>query len=427
MQLVWAENVVRKTNKPVLVLVPLAVAQQTLREGAKFGVDCVRSHNGQFPSGARVVITNYDRLHYFKPADFGGCVCDEAGCLKNESGKRRKEITEFFRTVPYRLLPTATPAPNDYDELGTLSEAIGELGYQDMITKFFQKQTSKDYLGWGRTNYRLKGHAETWFWRWVCSWSRAVRKPSDCGPEFDDAEFVLPPLQTVEHVVRARTKRAGFLLDLPAFGLEEEREERRRTIRERCEKVAELVGDTGRPAVVWAQLNDEADLCERLIPGAIQVSGSDDDGTKEDRFLAFVSGQARVLVTKPILAAWGLNWQHCAHQTWFASHSFEQYAQGVHRSLRYGQTRDVRVDIVTSEGEQRVLENIQRKMINAEAMFDNLITMMYDQWAVRRDDPFRTRTEMPSWLNKPGISSAVVGRNGSRNAPVPGAPVAETH
>jgi hypothetical protein len=417
MQLVWAENVVRHTNKPALVLVPLAVAQQTVREAAKFGIDCVRSPDGRFPAGARVVVTNYDRLHHFSPGDFGGAVCDEAGCLKNEDGKRRAEITEFFRTLPYRLLPTATPAPNDYDELGTLSEALGELGYQDMITRFFRKQTAKDYLGWGRTNYKLKGHADRDFWRWVCSWSRAVRRPSDLGPHFDDAEFVLPPLETREHTVVARTKRPGFLIDLPAMGLDEEREERRRTLTERCEKVAELVSGTGEPAVCWAHLNPEGDLIEKLIPDAVQVSGSDRDEVKEERFLAFASGQIRVLVTKPILAAWGLNWQHCAHQTFFPSHSFEQYAQAVHRSLRYGQTRSVRVDMIASEGEQGVLGSIQRKMDAAEAMFDNLVELMNDHLQIRASNPFTREAELPPWLRPPGISSAGAGRNGSPAAP----------
>lgn len=399
MQLVWAENVVRHTNKPALILVPLAVAQQTVREAEKFGVDCVRSPDGKFPAGARVVITNYDRLHKFNPDDFGGGVCDEAGCLKNESGKRRAEITEFFRTLPYRLLPTATPAPNDHDELGTLSECLGEMGYQDMITRFFKKQTAKDYLGWGRTTYRLKGHADRDFWRWVCSWSRAVRKPSDLGPEFDDAEFILPPLETHEHTVVARTKRPGFLIDLPAMGLDEQREERRRTIDERCEKVAELVSDTGRPAVVWTHMNPEGDLCEKLIPDAVQVSGSDRDEVKEERYLAFASGQIRVLVTKPVLAAWGLNWQHCSHQTFFPSHSMEQYAQAVHRSLRYGQTRTVRVDMVASEGEQGVLENIQRKMDAQEVMFGALVGNMRDTLNIHRADPFVTPAALPEWLS----------------------------
>ncbi len=395
-QLVWAENVVRHTNKPVLVLTPLAVAQQTVREGEKFGIDCVRSSNGKFPAGARIVVTNYDRLHYFDPDDFGGGVADESGGIKNFKGQRTAEVTEFFRRMLYRLLCTATPAPNDYDELGTSAEALGEMGYQDMITKFFVKQTAKDYLGWGRTTYRLKGHADRDFWRWVCSWARACRKPSDLG--FDDTEFILPPLETQEHMVVSRTNRPGFLFDLPAITLPDQREERRRTMAERCEKVADLVNDTSKPAVVWCHLNDEGDLLEKLIPDAVQVSGSDSDEVKEERFLAFQSGQIRVMISKPIVAAWGLNWQHCSHQTFFPSHSFEQYFQAVRRSWRFGQKQPVHIDMVTSEGEHGVMANLQRKADAAEAMFDRLVELMHDSMEIRRTNPFTGQAKLPAWV-----------------------------
>lgn len=397
MQLVWAENVIKHANKPVLVLTPLAVAQQTIREAAKFGVEAVRSVDGKFPAGARVVVANYDRLHYFSPGDFGGVVCDESGGIKNFSGKRTAAVTEFLRTVPFRLLCTATPAPNDYDELGTSSEALGEMGCQDMITKFFKKQTSKDHLGWGRTKYKLKGHADRDFWRWVCSWSRAVRRPSDLGPGFDDSTFALPALDPHEHVVVSRVKRPGYLFDLPAMGLDEEREERRRTVAERCETVAELVRDADF-AVAWCHLNPEGDLLEKLIPGAVQVSGADSDEAKEEKLLAFQSGQARVLVSKPQIAGYGLNFQHCARQTFFPSHSFEQYFQAVRRCWRFGQTRPVRIDMVASEGEQGVLANLQRKAEAAEVMFDNLVSLMNDHLNIRRDNPYKTPTELPPWL-----------------------------
>lgn len=402
-QLVWAENVVRHTNRPVLVLTPLAVAGQTVREAEKFGVDSVRSRNGLFPTGARVVVTNYDQLHKFRPGDFAGVVCDESACIKHMDAKRTAAVTEFLRTLPYRLLCTATPAPNDYDELGTSAEALGELGYQDMITKFFKQQTSKDHLGWGRTKYRLKGHAERDFWRWVCSWSRAVRRPSDLG--CDDTRFVLPPLETVEHVVSARTKRPGYLLDLPASTLPEQREERRRTLRERCERVAELVSGTGRPAVCWCHLNAEGDLLARLIPGAVQVSGSDPDELKEERLLAFAAGQIRVLVSKPVIAAWGLNWQHCAHQTFFPSDSYEQYHQAIRRSWRFGQTDFVRVDVVSSEGERGVLDNLNRKAAAAELMYDRLVELMNESLSIRRDNPFTAAAELPPWLQPPPAPS----------------------
>jgi hypothetical protein len=395
-ELVWSNNVVHHANRPVLVLTPLAVAHQTAREGEKFGIEAVVSRDGRFPPGARIVVTNYEKLHLFSPSDFIGCVCDESGCLKDFDAKRTAAITEFMRTLPYRLLCTATPAPNDYDELGTSAECLGEMGYQDMVTRFFKKQTSKDYLGWGRTKYLMRAHAEHDFWRWVCSWMRACRKPSDLG--FDDGPFVLPPLVTAEHVVSANTKRPGFLIDLPAVTLEEQREERRRTLAERCEKVAELVADTGRPAITWCHLNPEGDLLTRLIPGAIQVSGADSDEAKEEKFRAFESGQVRVIVTKPVIAGWGLNWQHCAHMTSFPSHSFEQAYQFIRRCWRFGQTRAVQLDTVTSEGERGVVENYNRKAEQADFMFSRLVALMNDHLKIERPDPFTQEVEVPSWL-----------------------------
>lgn len=396
MQLVWAENVVRHTNKPVLILTPLAVASQTIREADKFGIAAVRSQDGKLPEGACVVVTNYERLHHFSPGDFSGVVCDESSILKDFDGKTRTQIIDFMRRVMYRLLCTATAAPNDYDELGNSSEALGELGYQDMLTRFFKKQTNKDHLGWGRTKHKLRGHAEKDFWRWVCSWARAVRKPSDLG--FDDGRFQLPPLLTEEHVIKATVRRADMLFDLPAITLEEQREERRRTLPDRCEKVAALVADTGKPAVCWVHLNDEGDLVERLVSGAVQVSGSDPNERKEEVFEAFATGQIRVIVTKPTIAGFGLNWQHCAHQTFFPSHSFEQWYQAIRRCLRFGQTQAVRCDIVTSEGEAGVLGNLQRKQEAAEIMFANLVSLMNEQLRINRLTEFTRKQELPAWL-----------------------------
>jgi hypothetical protein len=395
MQLVWAENVVRQTNKPVLILTPLGVSAQTIKEGEKFGIDCVRSKDGNAPAGSRVVVTNYERLEHFDPDCFAGVVCDESSILKNYDGATKAAITEFLRTRPYRLLCTATAAPNDYVELGTSAESLGELGYQDMLTRYFHKLTSKDHRGWGRTKYRMRGHAERDFWRWIVSWARAVRKPSDLG--FEDGKFILPELVTREHEVKARTTRPGHLFDLPAETLEEQREERRRTLPERCEKVAALVAKD-RSAVVWCHLNDEGDLLAKLIPGAVQVSGADSDEAKEEAFAAFASLQIRVLVTKPTIAGFGLNWQHCAHQTFFPSHSFEQYYQAVRRSWRFGQKRKVTVDLVTSEGEFGVMANLQRKAAAAEVMFARLVELMGNELKVRRSTPFKVKEVLPSWL-----------------------------
>lgn len=414
MALVWAENVVRHTNRPVLMVTTLGDSAQMVAEAGKFDVDAVRSKDGKFPSGSRVVVTNYERLVHFDPDDFAGAVCNESSILKNFKGKTKALVTHFMRGLPYRLLCTATAAPNDYDELGTSSEAVGELGYQDMLTRFFRKKFVSDYRGWSREKFQLKGHAERDFWRWVCSWARAVRKPSDCGP-FDDSRFVLPPLETHEHVVIARTKRDGYLFDLPATGLDEEREERRRTIVERCERVADLVADTGESAVTWCHLNDEGDELARMISGSVQLSGSDSDERKEEVFEAFVLGQIRVLVTKPVIAGFGLNWQHCAHQTFFPSHSFEQYYQAMRRSYRFGQKRPVRIDVIASEGEAGVQANLQRKADQADEMFRNLVELMRDSLTIDRSNPFTQVAEVPSWMMPIGgiTSAATTGRNGS--------------
>lgn len=394
MQLVWAENVVRHTNRPVLILTPLGVTHQTVREAEKFGIESEVSRTGKFTK--KIVVTNYEKLHYFNTNDFAGVVCDESSILKNMDGKRKDAIVEFMRTRPYRLLCTATAAPNDYVELGTSSEALGEMGQMDMITKFFRQSTQKDHLGWGRTKYIMRSHAVRDFWRWVCSWARACRKPSDLG--FDDSRFELPPMHCREHIVDPRTPRSDMLFDLPAITLEEQRAERRRTLHERCELAASLVNGTGKPAVAWCHLNDEGDLLEKLIPDAVQVSGKDSDEAKEGAFSAFETGKVRVLISKPQLAGFGLNWQHCAHQTFFPSHSFERWYQAVRRCWRFGQQNAVHVDVITSPGEANVLANMQRKAEQADEMFANLVRLMNDHLQINRANPFQKQQEVPSWL-----------------------------
>ena len=244
--------------------------------------------------------------------------------------------------------------------------------------------------------WRFKGHAEVPFWRWVSSWARAIRRPSDYG--FDDGKFILPSLIEKDHLVEAETLADGMLFSLPAVGLSEQRDERRRTIAERCDKVAELVADTNRPALVWCHLNVEGDRLEDSIKDAQQISGADSDEAKEEKFLAFVRDELRVLVTKPVIGAWGLNLQNCSHVTFFPSHSYEQYYQGVRRCWRFGQKRPVQVDIVTTEGEKSVLKNLQRKAKAADKMFTDLVAQMNDAIAIDRGIQFTKREELPSWL-----------------------------
>lgn len=397
MELVWAENIARKTGGRVLILVPLAVAHQMIEEARKFEIDARRSTDG---TAHRITVTNYERLHLFSPQDFIGCVCDESSILKSFDGARRGAITVFMRKMSYRLLATATAAPNDYIELGTSSEALGYLGHVDMLNRFFKNDLNNSAQGRMRgevIKWRFKGHAETPFWRWVCSWARAVRRPSDLG--YPDDRFVLPPLIEREHLVDVRTLPDGALFHMPAVGLKEQREERCRSIEERCAKVAELVNGTGQPALVWCHLNDEGDMLERLIPDAVQVSGKDSDDEKEARMIAFADRQARVLVTKPKIGAWGLNFQHCAHVTFFPSHSFEQYYQGVRRCWRFGQQRPVTVDIITTAGERGVLRNLQRKAEQADRMFSSLVAQMNAALAIdRASGQFSTKEQIPPWL-----------------------------
>ncbi len=395
-ELVWAQNVFQKTQRPVLILTPLAVSHQFVREGTKFGIEVHKADKPKTP----ITVANYERLHYFNPSDFSGVVCDESSILKNFGGTTRKAITEFLRQVPFRLLATATAAPNDYIEFGTSSEALGQLGYMDMLARFFKHDTGSSHPNHGmfsRGHWRFRGHAEYDFWRWICSWARAIRKPSDMG--FPDRDFMLPQMTTVQHIVTARVKAEGMLLDLPAMTLEEQRDERRRTVRERCEKVAEIISKNGSsPVVAWCNLNDEGNLLTELIPGAVQVKGDDSDTHKEESFQAFESGEIRVLVTKPSIAGFGLNWQHCAHQTFFPSHSFEQWYQATRRSWRFGQKNLVTVDIVTSEGESRILANLQRKMNLAIQMFSKLVRLMNDSLAIEKETRSTTKEQIPSWL-----------------------------
>ena len=404
MQLVWAENIRQRTGKPVLIVTPLAVGFQTHREAEKFGMDANVSRDGTVAAG--ITITNYERLHLFDPTGFGGMVCDESSAIKSFDGVHRQVVTDFMRKMRYRLLCTATAAPNDYIELGTSSEALGYLGHMDMLNRFFKNDNGNAIKGqryrwshggtFGDVKWRFKGHAEEAFWRWVCSWARSVRRPSDLG--FDDAGFQLPELIHRQHIIEARTRPEGTLFEFPALGIHEERAEQHRTITERCESVAELLADA-KSAVAWCHLNAEGDRLARIISGAVQVSGSDSADAKEEALIAFSRGDIRVLVTKPKIGAWGLNWQHAHRMTFFPSHSYEQYYQAVRRMWRFGQKSPVTVDIVATEGGRNALENLRRKAEQADRMFDALVRHMGDALAVARTNEYTERVEVPAWLS----------------------------
>jgi hypothetical protein len=586
MELAWAQNVHEHTGKPVLLLTPLAVGFQIVDEAQKFGHDAALSRDGSVT--APITVTNYEQIGKFDSTQFGGVVCDESSAIKSFEGVRRAEVTEFMRRIQYRLLGTATAAPNDYIELGTSSEALGDLGYMDMLTRFFVND-NRSVASRGRTaggkaiDWRLKGHASGPFWQWVSTWARAMRRPSDYG--FSDATHVLPNLIERVTVVEARQSRADTLFDMPAVGLREEREETRRTLTERCETAADLI-EPHDISIAWCNLNDEGDLLERLIPNSIQVSGSDSETYKEKAAEWFVgrrcicnepefrtklakwdgsrntpregaqstgmiplseivakhkdapltktsptcastteptptsssspmsnaqngtgdvvsatpttkssetassnkrgsavqksngtpdsspssespqpsttsdllisSGSVqsaepnalaadgspsitiiepgtsaassaetaisglvssatipsyltapgcicghvsgvRRLITKVRMFGYGLNFQHCAHMTYFPSHSYEQMYQAERRLWRFGQKRDVTVDLITTEGGANVVTNLQRKARQADRMFSELVAHMND---ARKLDThsYDTKIEVPQWL-----------------------------
>jgi len=397
MQLAWAAEIVRRYNKPSLILTPLAVGAQTVREAEKFGVSACRiRQGGEPPSGYDVVVSNYEQMHKMNPGDYCAVVCDESGCIKDFKSKRRDVVTSFLKTIPFRLLCTATPSPNDFHELGTSSEALGMLGFRDMVTKFFKQETQLDQHGWGRTKYRFRGHAEQPFWKWVCSWARAVRMPSDVGGS--DEGYLLPKLDEREIIVDCKKTRPGMLFALPGKTLNEQRAERRNSINERCDKAAEILSGVDTPAVSWCELNSEGDLLESMIDGARQVKGAMTDEEKEELLLAFTDGQIDRLVIKPKIGAWGLNWQHCSDMTIFPSHSYEQYYQAVRRCYRFGQDRNVVVSNIVNEGEAGVLQSIRRKSDQAAEMFKSVVRHMNDSMHLVNSDCFNSKEEIPSWL-----------------------------
>jgi hypothetical protein len=283
-ELCFARNVYLHTGKPVLIITPLAVSHQTVREGAKFGIEAAVSRDGSVPCG--ITVTNYERLHYFDPDDFSGAVLDEASAIKAFDGKRRKVVTRFLSGMRYRLAATATPAPNDYVELGTIAEALGVMTQSEMLSQFFKASDKKRHSlfregdFWNRQKWFFKPHSETPFWRWVCSWARACRSPSDLG-NFDDSPFVLPPLEMNQHVIEKVYIPPGEMFPVVARTLNEQRRERRHTLTERCEKVADLVSRRTGCSIVWCELNDEGDCLEETISGAVQIKGSDSDEWKE--------------------------------------------------------------------------------------------------------------------------------------------------
>ena len=363
MQLVWADEVARATECPVLILAPLAVAEQTCAEARSIGIDARRAYSED--DGGAVVVTNYDRVHLFDHARYGGVVLDESSIIKHHDSKTFAYLTDAFMQTPYKLCATATPAPNDWMELGTHAEFLGVKSRTEMLAEYFTHD------GGETQKWRLKGHARVPFWQWVSSWGAMIRSPADLG--FDASAYELPPLTVREHMVDCGEWSGGDLFMIEASSLSERRDARRSSINERVAACADAVNGDDSPWVIWCELNAESDALTAAIPDAVEVRGSDDSKTKADRMMAFSRGEIRVLVTKPKIAGFGMNWQHCANVAFVGvTDSFESYYQSIRRCWRFGQTRRVKVHIFSSEAEGAVKSNLKRKEIAAMQMLDEL-------------------------------------------------------
>lgn len=405
MQLSFADAVERAEDARALILSPLAVAEQTVAEAEKFGIEGVAYAASQAAAKTRIVITNYDRADRFDPDAFGAVVLDESSILKSHEGQTRRELTEAFARHRFRLACTATPAPNDWTELGQHAEFLGVMSAKEMLATFFVHDGS-NRAGEGSDNagWRLKRHAEREFWAWVASWSTLVSHPRDIG--FDQAGYDLPPLVRHSVVVPAEIED-GSLFPKIAGTLGERITARRDSIEARCAAAAEIVNaDQDRPWLIWCNLNAEADLLERSIAGAKQVKGSDSRDLKASRLLGFVKGAPRNLITKPSLAGFGMNFQHCADMIFVGlNDSWEQIYQGVRRCWRFGQTQPVDAWFVSAEAEGAVVRNVERKdkqhmamqAAMAEAMRD-FTKAAFSGAPARPADRHLTSMELPAWL-----------------------------
>lgn len=386
MQIVIAENIIRHTNKRVLILTPLAVAFQFIDEATRIGVDDI-AHSKDGSLTKKITVCNYERLHLLNPEDFVCVMLDESSILKNFAGKIRDQIVAFIKQVPYRFLSTATPSPNDFIELGNSSEALGYMGYMDMLSKFFksnQGSADSNNRNIGEKFY-LKPHAERDFFAWVNQWSVMVKKPSDLG--FSDAGYELPALHTKKHIVNNSNtwclEGQESLFAMPARTMTEVREEQKLTVKERCEEAVKLA--IGKTSVYWCNLNEESSLLSTLDSDAVEIIGGMSIDKKEEILVAFARGEIKRLITKARMTSMGLNWQHCNHTVFFPTWSYEQYYQAIRRFWRFGQKSEVVCDMVISEGQERVLEALEQKTQKAIELYGNLVA------AANRDFSFSAK------------------------------------
>jgi superfamily II DNA or RNA helicase len=367
MQVAWADAVHRHAGHDVLILAPLAVAAQTVEEAESIGIKIKQCRDGaEVESG--ITITNYDRIHRFDTSRFGAVVLDESSVIKHHTSKTLQLLLEAFELTPFKLCATATPAPNDWTELGTHAQFLGICSQTEMLAEYFVHD------GGDTQTWRLKGHARQQFWRWVASWAALVRSPADLG--FDGSRYVLPAMNVQQHTVKSEghdQQETGMLFALEASTLSERRDARRQSLDTRVAACAERVNADRQPWIVWCDLNAEGDALCKAIPGAVEIRGSDDPDEKERRLMDFAHGKIRVLVTKPSIAGFGLNWQHCARMAFVGvTDSWESYYQAVRRCWRFGQKREVDVHIFASDLEGAIVANLKRKEDDAKIMAESL-------------------------------------------------------
>lgn len=398
-QLAIAENVKRRTNSNTLILTPLAVAFQFIKEAEKMNIDDI-CHSKDGKIRAKITICNYERLHLLNPEDFECVMLDESSILKNFNGKTKDDVLSFIKKVPYRFLSTATPSPNDFIELGNSSEALGYMGYMDMLSKFFksnQGSADSNNRNIGEKFY-LKPHAEKDFFSWVNQWSVMVKKPSDLG--FSDEGYNLPNLIVRDHIVFnkntfCREDGQMALFAIPASRLTEVRQEQKLTVKERCEKAIDLAKD--KTSVYWCNLNDESSFLKNNDKEAVEISGSMSIDEKEEKLIAFSNGEIKRLITKAKMTGMGLNWQHCNHTIFFPTYSYEQYYQSIRRFWRFGQKRDVTCEMVYSQGQERVLRALQEKTQKAIDLYSNLVLSANQNFNHKTKD-FVQQIKLPEFM-----------------------------
>lgn len=372
MELVWGNEVAAHTGKPVLAFAPLAVSQQHIREAGKFGL-AARIVSDQSEVGPGVNVTNYQKIDHFDLSEFGGIVLDESSILKSTDGHYRNRLIEECASIPFRLAATATPAPNDFMELGNHAEFLGAMSYTDMLATFFSHD------GGDTQKWRLKGHAENDFWEWMASWAVMLRRPSDLG--YPNDGYDLPPLRQQQHIVAADYEPSmdtGLLFPMEARTMQERLSARRDTVAERVALAASIT-PADRPFVWWCNLNAESEALAKAIPDAVELRGADTDEVKERKLLDFTEGRIRVLVTKASLTGFGMNWQHCCNTGFVGlNDSFEQVFQAIRRFWRFGQTKPVNVHFIAAETEGAVVANIRRKEADADRMAAAMVRHMAD-------------------------------------------------